>query len=1757
MKKIVAVFGFIYAVIGSVYSHGSAPVIASFSPQSGTNGTVVTIGGTNFDPNPGNNTVRFGAVQAVVSAASATNLTVSVPVGATYAPITETVNGLTAYANAYFLPTFLSSGVLTNSSLGPQITLPTGNGPGQVVIADFDGDGKPDLAVNNGGDHNIYIYRNISTNGTLTAVSFAPPVILPLGTGGENKMVAADIDGDGRPDLVLVDYNGSQVMVLQNLCTPGIITTNSFGPRVSFAVGSYPRGVAVRDLDGDGKPDIVVANWGSNSISVLRNIGTVGSITTNSFAPAVQFASGADCEDVVIADLDGDGKPDVVTANETNSNNSAVSVFRNISTLGNIAFAPRMDFQGPIYSYQLAIGDMDGDGKLDVVFVSFANGQSVSVYRNTSTPGNITFAPRIDFGLGGWGNGVALGDLDGSGKPDMVAPTQSSSQLSLFKNVSSPGSFTNSSLAARLDFGSGSNPMGVAIGDLDGDGRPDIVFANNYGNTLSIYQNIVPFGGPPAIATQPMNQTVTMGGTATFSIVAGGSTPLSYQWNFNGTNIAGATNSTLTLTNVQPSQAGNYAVQVTNSYGSTSSLTATLTVNIPVCDTPPSGLVGWWKGDGNGYDSVGGNDATVPPGVTYAPGEVGLGFNLNGNTNRILAPDAPQLNFGSNQDFSIEAWIQPLSNPGNYTDLSGEVMTVISKRYAPNTSTALGYEMYLGGGRLCFQMIDSLNNGGNYYNLGVEPDLRDGKFHHVAVTVQRNSTTGLQFYVDGQVISTFDPTSVHGDLSNTWPFRIGNHPTTNLPAFYHGIIDEVSLYNRALSSNEVAAIYSAGSAGKCFTPVAPLIVMQPTNQSVLVGGTVNFNVTASGTGPLSYQWSFNGTNIAGATNHALTLNNVQLTQVGNYSVLVANAVASTNSVAAALTVNIPVCDTPPSGLVSWWRAEGDANDSIGTNNGTLNGGTTFTAGEVGQAFSFNGSNSYVLVPSSPSIKTTGPFTIEAWASYSGFSAGQTGDSIVSKGQDAEAAIDWAMNISTPKKLRVHINAGGNWYQYDGAAILKTNTWYHLAMVYDGTNLLSYVNGAADGNTAVPGILQATDNPLKIGAYAPINGVQSKDWFNGLIDEVSFYNRALSSSEIAAIYNASSAGKCFTPVAPVVTTQPVNQVVLMGGTANFSVTASGTGPLSYQWSLNGTNVNNATNATLTLNNVQLTQVGNYSVLVANAAGSTNSVVAALTVVLPPILTQQPQGESVVSFNNASFTVAAAGTGPLNYQWRKGGTNLVDGGNVSGSTTTNLNLASVSLNDAGNYDVVVSNPYATTNSAVAVLTVPQTGMMLGSASATSGNTVVVPVLMNALGVENTFLASVAYDPTKLVLQNVQLGQATAGAYLQEVDTKTNSGLVGFAILMGSGPTVPVGTNEQVALLNFQALPVTSNTTVNVFFTNSPTLQQTYDNNFNLLPMTYSNAAVTLLPAEYEADVYPRTNGDHQVNVQDWLEEGRMVAGLDVLTNSDELLRADCAPRNAPDGVLTVADWVQAGRYALGLDPLTPVTPVTPVTPPSSPSLAVQKGLKFTPLGSPAPMRTLQIGYVAAQRGQPVNVPVQLVCTTNENAFGLTVSFNTNQLKLTGVSMGSAMTIFGRTNINYKPGKLGMIVAMAPGASLAPGTNQLLVLQFMTSTNAIGQSVLSLDNSVVQLQVADKTANVMAANYVNGAVILPPPPSVTTTKTGANLQLTWPISTGTFQVQLANSPTGPWTNTTLTITTNGASATVTVSATNQQQYFRLTGQ
>jgi hypothetical protein len=580
-----------------------APVVTSFSPQSGAVGAAVNISGFNFNPAPGGNIVYFGAVQAGVLSASPTNLQVTVPVGATFAPITVTMNTLTACADQPFLPTFPGAGQINVSSLASGFNLATGSGPIQTVIADLDGDGKPDLIIASAKAGTISIYRNISTNGSLTAGSFAARFDVPLlPSSGTTPygIVAADLDGDGKPDIIAINADQNVVSILRNISSPGILNSNSFAARIDLPGGNVMRGLVVQDLNGDDLPDIVTANYGDNTISIFQNLSTAGNIA---FGPRINFATDSGPGGLAVGDLDGDGNPDLVVANWSSS---TLSMFRNLGTGGTIttnSFAPKVNIPTLATPFPIAIGDLDGDGKLDLVVGGNKNSSAVSVYRNTSSVGTITsnsFAAPVTFAVSGWVNSIALADLDGDGRLDISLVSQSSNVFSIFKNVSQPGSFTTASLAARVNYSAGNNPNGIAIGDLDGDGRPDAVFGNFYDNTLSFYRNIIPFAGPPAITSQPTNQTVIAGGTATFSITASNATPLSYQWQKNGTNmvdggnITGSASNLLTIANVSDADAANYSAVVSDSTGSVTSSNALLTViDPPVITTQPTNLQTW------------------------------------------------------------------------------------------------------------------------------------------------------------------------------------------------------------------------------------------------------------------------------------------------------------------------------------------------------------------------------------------------------------------------------------------------------------------------------------------------------------------------------------------------------------------------------------------------------------------------------------------------------------------------------------------------------------------------------------------------------------------------------------------------------------------------------------------------------------------------------------------------------------------------------------------------------------------------------------------------------------------------------------------------------------------------------------------------------------------------------------------------------------------------------------------------------------
>jgi hypothetical protein len=169
------------------------------------------------------------------------------------------------------------------------------------------------------------------------------------------------------------------------------------------------------------------------------------------------------------------------------------------------------------------------------------------------------------------------------------------------------------------------------------------------------------------------------------------------------------------------------------------------------------------------------------------------------------------------------------------------------------------------------------------------------------------------------------------------------------------------------------------------------------------------------------------------------------------------------------------------------------------------------------------------------------------------------------------------------------------------------------------------------------------------------------------------------------------------VPPTVATDPQSQTVTVGQSASFAVEANGTAPLSYQWNLGGTAIPDATNSLLALTNVQPSDAGGYAAVITNLARSVTSVVATLTVLVPPTITTDPQSQTVTVGQSTSFAVEASGTAPLSYQWNLGGTAISD------ATNSVLTLTNVQPSDAGGYAAVVTNLAGSVTSVVATLTV----------------------------------------------------------------------------------------------------------------------------------------------------------------------------------------------------------------------------------------------------------------------------------------------------------------------------------------------------------------------------------------------------------------------------------------------------------------------
>jgi hypothetical protein len=840
------------------------PVITSLSPVFAPVGATVTITGSNFGATPAENIVFFGGVRATVLTAGPGQLTVQVPAGAPYAPVFVTVNNHTASSLQRFSVTFPAACGFTEFTFDKPKGFPGSSNSlaATMSITDLDGDGKSDVAVPS--FNGTFILHNKSTPGF---IDFQKVLTYDSVQAAVTGAGVADLDGDGKPDLVTVNNWYNKLVIYKNTSSIGSI---SFDDPIIFPVTGGPAGVVFHDLDGDGKQEMIVTNEAANFnyLSVYRNISLPGHIA---FEPKLEVTVGREDNKVSIGDLDGDGKPDLFVGDNGifNSGLYSFTILRNTSSMGNISFAQSV-VQHHTFSYKDGeLADMDGDGKLDIVTVydvryTTGNKQAIAIHKNNSTPGNMSFAPPVPFNACLDNGTVALGDLDGDGKLDLLSSCGFSSQVTLLKNTGSPGNISMVSVnSPYIIMSGGSN--NAAIADLDNDTRPDIISAGS--QFFNVFRNILE---PGALAGK--DTTICAGQSVKLGHLD--AADHTYAW----TSSEPGFSSALANPIVNPAVSTDYYIAVTNPSGCVAKDTIHVTVGAPallvnagtdalICmgSSRQIGMTGDASHTYSWISIPAGFTSTIPDPVV-TPSYLQTNYILTVNTGSCIARDTvtinlaslPEAQAGPDQHVCLSngasigraatgsntySWT---SNPAGYT--SNLAMPTVY----PTVPTTYYLEVTSPHGCKAFDTVQTQV----YVSPPVPTVTASGPLIFCeggSVVLTSSAATDNQWYNNGLIMQ-----------DSTKPFIIvtksGSYVVRNVNGFCY--------------SGSVPVLVTVNA-----TPPAPQITVSG-NTSICQGGSVLLTSSAT----QGNQWYKNGVAIAGAVSKNLTV-----TEAGQYTLLYTSA----------------------------------------------------------------------------------------------------------------------------------------------------------------------------------------------------------------------------------------------------------------------------------------------------------------------------------------------------------------------------------------------------------------------------------------------------------------------------------------------------------------------------------------------------------------------------------------------------------------------------------------------------------------------------------------------------------------------------------------------------------------------------------------------------------------------------------------------------------------------------------------------------
>ncbi|HEY3860646.1 MAG TPA: LamG-like jellyroll fold domain-containing protein [Verrucomicrobiae bacterium] len=641
---------------------------------------------------------------------------------------------------------------------------------------------------------------------------------------------------------------------------------------------------------------------------------------------------------------------------------------------------------------------------------------------------------------------------------------------------------------------------------------------------------------------------------------------------------------------------------------------------------PGAVLVNQWKFENNLNDTSGNNNngTLVGAGSSYVPGVFG-GQGIYLATNEMITNlSAAGLPLAGNSDWSMNVWLYLTNNPVSLAYFAG------FGGVAGSSGTTRGL--------IAFGAPANLG----IYLWGDNTDFASGAAYPlnqwVMVTATHSGATGITTFYTNSVTYTNRSQVLAAIPATAKQIQI-NYPVFGAGDRFNGIMDEFTIWSGVLTANDVAGLYASNS-----PPFLPPIVATPPNPvTAYAGEYAGMTVTPGNIGPDTYQWLQNGVPLAGQTNASIYFTPLAASNTGLYMVIISNAYGSVTSSPATTVTVLPVANITTA-LAAYWNFDepnglGVTDVTTNGNNGQMFGfvgdGSERVPGKVGPyALHFRGvtPGDYIEVTNC-NIRPPATMTIAGWVYVDAIS------------QWATIIKQWPP-VSANTNDEVHFganNATGELSCYVGTAtsaqvgpvvestVMPLGQWIHVAFTADGTNMNIYRNGALNappfpyGGTLSTNIftnISGINRTMGIGVKLTTNGVpfpigQNPGWWQGSMDDLAVWTRALTPAEILSIYVAGAEGQPMTnadafvsTVLPIITDQPRPISRYQGEyRAQFAVAAAGKGTVYYQWTTNGIAVPGGTSNVLTLAG-PFTSAGIVSVQVTVSNAGTTNVITSL-------------------------------------------------------------------------------------------------------------------------------------------------------------------------------------------------------------------------------------------------------------------------------------------------------------------------------------------------------------------------------------------------------------------------------------------------------------------------------------------------------------------------------------------------------------------